>query len=562
MLPETKNLNEDEPFISIIPLGGLGEIGKNMMVIESSDDILVIDAGLKFPDEEMLGVDLVIPDITYLTDNRDRIRGVVLTHGHEDHMGAIPYLVRSLDVPIYGTKLTLGMVRSRLSEFDYSFDISLNPIEPGDVISLGNLQVEAIQIAHSIVDGVALAVRTPAGTVVHTGDFKIDQSPANGRSLDFQRFAELGREGVTVFMSDSTNADREGYSRSEIEVLRSFDEVFAKVEGRIIIATFSSNIHRIQQIIDVATKHRKCILVIGMSMAKNIRIASELGYLKTPTGTFLEPGQLNKCRPEDLVVITTGSQGEPMSGLTRMAMGVDKTIKIKPGDTVIISARTIPGNEKAIAATINNLFRRGSEVIYEQASEVHASGHASQEELKLMLNLIRPKFFVPIHGEYRHLIYHSRLAEEVGMRPDNIFIIENGEVLEITPDSVVRAGSVRAGKVLVDGKGVGDVGTIVLRDRQHLSQDGFLIVVVTLDSQTGGIVSGPEVISRGFVYVRESGELLEEARELVEDVLNECEQEKNNEWGAIKSSVKAALATFLFEETERRPMILPIIMEV
>jgi ribonuclease J len=363
-------------------------------------------------------------------------------------------------------------------------------------------------------------------------------------------------------MSDSTNADREGYSRSEIEVLKSFDEVFSKAKGRIIIATFSSNIHRIQQIIDVAAKHRKRILTMGMSMEKNTRIASELGYLKAPSGMFLEPGGLNRCPPENLVVITTGSQGEPMSGLSRMAMGVDKSIKIKPGDTVVISARTIPGNERAIASTINDLFRLGAEVIYEQTSEVHVSGHASQEELKLMLNLVRPKFFVPVHGEYRHLVYHTRLAEMVGIRPENTFIVENGEVLKFTRSSGRRAGRIKVGKVLVDGKGVGDVGSVVLRDRQHLSQDGLLIVVVTLNSQTGGIVSGPEVISRGFVYVREAGGLLDEAREIVKDVLIECEQEKNTEWGTIKSSVKDALARFLYERTERRPMILPIIMEV
>jgi len=546
----------------IIPLGGMGEIGKNMTVIQYGKEILLIDAGLMFPEEDMLGIDMVIPDITYLIENKDNIKGILLTHGHEDHIGALPYLLQQIDAPLYGTKLTLGLVEVKLKEYKLKKNISMNVIRPPATINIGSFTVDFIRVNHSIPDSVGFAIHTPVGIVVHTGDFKLDQTPVNGEKADLHKFAELGSKGVLVLMSDSTNAEREGYTMSEKVVGKTIEDIFKSITGRIIVATFASNIHRIQQIFDAASKNGRKVAVIGRSMVNVVNIALELGYLTIPKSLLVDLDEINRLPKERVVIITTGSQGEPMSALTRMAMSEHKKVEIMPGDTVLISASPIPGNEKFVARTIDHLFKRGADVIYEAISGVHVSGHASQEELKLMLNLVRPKFFIPVHGEYRHLIHHSNLAEEVGIPRENIFIAENGRVLEFTKNSGRMAGKVTAGKVLVDGLGVGDVGNIVLRDRKQLSQDGILIVVVTIDKETTEVVAGPDIISRGFVYVRESEELMEQAREKVKQALKKCQQEDIREWSAIKSQVREHLGKLLFEQTRRRPMILPIIMEV
>ncbi|MGQ9629922.1 MAG: ribonuclease J [bacterium] len=548
--------------IAIVPLGGLGEIGKNMIAIGYGDDIVVVDAGMAFPDEEMLGIDLVLPDITYLLENRGKVRGIVLTHGHEDHVGALPYILPRLRVPIYGTKLTLGLVESRLEEFELDFRPKFIVIAPRQTIELGKLRVEFIRVTHSIVDGVAVVVHTPLGTVLHTGDFKVDHTPVDGEVMDLQRLAELGEEGILVLMSDSTNVEREGPSLSEREVGNYLDDIVRGSDARIIVATFASNIHRIQQVIDVAHRYGRKVAIVGMSMERNIRIASELGYMRIPPNTLVDIDKMKKIPKGKAMIVTTGTQGEPMSALARMAMGTHREVRIRRGDVVAISARTIPGNERSIASTINHLYRLGARVIYERVSEVHVSGHASQEDLKLMLNLVKPRYLIPIHGEYRHLVQHADLAASMGIPRERIFVVENGTVLRFDRKGGRIAETVPSGRVFVDGKGIGDVGAVVLRDRQHLAQDGLVIVVVTLDGQTGEILSGPEIISRGFVYVKESEDLMAEAREIVRSVMVECEREKNTEWSAIKSSVRGALSQFLYDKTHRRPMILPLLMEV
>lgn len=547
--------------IQLIPLGGLGEIGKNMTVIRYGDEMIVIDSGLMFPEDDMLGIDLVIPDISYLIDNRELVRGIILTHGHEDHIGALPYVLKHLDVPVYGTKLTLGIVDGRLKENSISSS-NLISVKPNDQIQIGTFKVGFIRVSHSIADSVALSIKTPIGTIVHTGDFKFDQTPVDGKVTDFHRFAELGDKGVLVLLADSTNAEHPGFTMSEKSVGQTFDEAFRNARERIIIATFSSNIHRVQQAIDTANKYKRKVAVLGRSMINVVNIAIELGYLTIPEGILIDIDEINNYPPSAIVIITTGSQGEPMSALTRMAMSDHKKVEIVPGDTIIISATPIPGNEKLVSRTIDYLLRQGAEVVYEKASGVHVSGHASQEELKLMQNLIRPKFFVPVHGEYRHLIKHSKLAQEIGMPRENIFIVENGQVLEFTPDKGCVSGKVASGSVLVDGLGVGDVGNIVLRDRRQLSQDGILIVVITMDKQKNCVVTGPDIVSRGFVYVRESEHLMEEAKDKVKHALEKCEINNVTEWAAIKSSVRDTLGKYLYEKTRRRPMILPIIMEV
>lgn len=547
--------------VQIIPLGGLGEIGKNMTVIRYGDDIIVIDSGLMFPDDDMLGIDLVIPDISYLLDNRDLIRGIILTHGHEDHIGALPYVLKQLNVPIYGTKLTLGLLQGRLKENNVSSN-SLIAIKPGDQIGLGHFKIGFIRVSHSIADSVGLSIKTPIGTIVHTGDFKFDQTPVDGKVTDFHKFAELGDQGVLVLMADSTNAERPGYTMSEKSVGVTFDEAFRSAPERIIIATFSSNIHRIQQAIDTACKYRRKVAVLGRSMANVVNIALELGYLYIPEGILIDVDEINNYPASGVVIMTTGSQGEPMSALTRMAMSDHRKVEIVPGDTVIISATPIPGNEKLVSRTIDYLFRQGADVIYEKDSGIHVSGHASQEELKLMHNLIRPKFFVPVHGEYRHLVKHAAIAQEIGMPKANVLIAENGNILEFTADRGAIVGKTMAGNVLVDGLGVGDVGNIVLRDRRQLAKDGILIVVITMDKQRGGVLAGPDIVSRGFVYVRESEELMEDAKEKIQLALDRCEAEGITEWAAIKSNVRDILGKYLYEKTRRRPMILPIIMEV
>jgi len=485
-----------------------------------------------------------------------------LTHGHEDHIGALPYVLQEINAPLYGTKLTLGLVEVKLREAKLKKNITMNVIKAPATINIGSFTVDFIRVNHSIPDSVGFAIHTPVGIVCHTGDFKLDQTPVNGEKADLHKFAELGSKGVLVLMSDSTNAEREGYTMSEKVVGKTIEDIFKTITGRIIVATFASNIHRIQQIIDAANKNGRKVTVVGRSMVNVVNIALELGYLTIPKSLLVDLDELNRLPKEKAVIITTGSQGEPMSALTRMAMSEHKKVEIMPGDTVLISASPIPGNEKFVARTIDHLFKRGANVIYEAISGVHVSGHASQEELKLMLNLVRPKFFIPVHGEYRHLIHHSNLAIEVGIPRENIFIAENGRVLEFTKNSGRMIGKVTAGKVLVDGLGVGDVGNIVLRDRKQLSQDGILIVVVTIDKETTEVVAGPDIISRGFVYVRESEELMEQAREIVKQALKKCQQEDIREWSAIKTQVREHLGKHLFEQTRRRPMILPIIMEV
>ena len=547
--------------LQIIPLGGLGEIGKNMTVIRVDDEILVIDSGLMFPDEDMLGIDLVIPDISYLIENKDKIKAIVLTHGHEDHIGALPYVLKKINVPVYGTRLTLGILEGRLKENGVDSS-NLHSVMQGDIINVGCFSVGFIRVNHSIPDAVGLSIKTPVGMIVHTGDFKLDYTPIDGKMTDFRRFSDLGNRGVLVLMADSTNSEREGHTPSERTVGAAFDRAFHNARGRIIVATFSSNVHRIQQVIDTAVRYKRHVAVLGRSMVNVVNISLELGYITAPEVTIVDIDEIHNYRMEQMVIITTGSQGEPMSALTRMSMSDHRKVGIVPGDTVIISATPIPGNEKLVSKTIDNLMKLGANVIYGRNQGIHVSGHASREELKLMHNLVRPKFFIPVHGEYHHLVQHARLARELGMPKENIFISENGQILEFTRDKGQVAGKVTAGMVMVDGLGVGDVGNIVLRDRRQLSQDGILIVVVTMNKQTHRVVAGPDIVSRGFVYVRESEALMDEATARVQQALDRCEDEKVKEWAAIKSNVRDALGRYLFEKTRRRPMILPIIMEV
>lgn len=552
-----KNQNK----VQIIPLGGLGEIGKNMTVFRYGDDIILIDAGLMFPEDDMLGIDLVIPDITYLLENKDKVKAIFLTHGHEDHIGALPYVLKQIDVPVYGTALTLGILQGRLRENNVS-DNNLVTIKPGDKINVGAFNLEFIRVNHSIPDAISIVIKTPIGTIIHTGDFKFDQTPVDGQVTQFNKFAEFGDEGVLALLADSTNAERPGFTQSEKMVGQTFDDEFRYARNRIIVATFSSNVHRIQQVVDSAVKYKRKVAVIGRSMINVVNIAMELGYLRIPEGVLIDIDETNNYTSEQIVIITTGSQGEPMSALTRMAMNDHKKVDIMPGDTVIISATPIPGNEKLVARTIDHLYKLGADVIYEKSNGVHVSGHASQEEIKLMHNLVRPKYFIPVHGEYRHLIKHANLAKDLGMPSENIVIAENGSVIEISKNGIGINGKIQSGKVLVDGLGVGDVGNIVLRDRRQLSQDGIMIVVVTIDHETCHVVSGPDIVSRGFVYVREAEDLMEEAREKVLSALERCENNGVSEWSMIKSTIRDNLGRFLYERTRRRPMILPIIMEI
>ena len=552
-----KNQNK----VQIIPLGGLGEIGKNMTVFRYGDDIILVDAGLMFPEDDMLGIDLVIPDITYLLENKDKVKAIFLTHGHEDHIGALPYVLKQIDVPVYGTALTLGILQGRLRENNVS-DNNLVTIKPGDKINVGAFNLEFIRVNHSIPDAISIVIKTPIGTIIHTGDFKFDQTPVDGQVTQFNKFAEFGDEGVLALLADSTNAERPGFTQSEKMVGQTFDDEFRYARNRIIVATFSSNVHRIQQVVDSAVKYKRKVAVIGRSMINVVNIAMELGYLRIPEGVLIDIDETNNYTSDQIVIITTGSQGEPMSALTRMAMNDHKKVDILPGDTVIISATPIPGNEKLVARTIDHLYKLGADVIYEKSNGVHVSGHASQEEIKLMHNLVRPKYFIPVHGEYRHLIKHANLAKDLGMPSENIVIAENGSVIEISKNSIGINGKIQSGKVLVDGLGVGDVGNIVLRDRRQLSQDGIMIVVVTIDHETCHVVSGPDIVSRGFVYVREAEDLMEEAREKVLSALERCENNGVSEWSMIKSTIRDNLGRFLYERTRRRPMILPIIMEI
>ena len=547
--------------LNIIPLGGLGEIGKNMTAFRCGNDIILIDAGLMFPEDDMLGIDLVIPDITFLIENQDKLKGIFLTHGHEDNIGALPFILKQLDVPVYGTALTLGILEGRLEEAGVS-TANLNIVKSGDRVRAGVFKLEFMRVNHSIPDAIGMAIHTPVGLIVHTGDFKIDQTPVDGQVMELNRFAEYGDRGVLLMMADSTNAERPGYTQSEKFVGETFDNEFRYAKNRIIVATFSSNVHRIQQICDTAVRYGRKVAVMGRSMVNVVDISLKLDYLKVPEGLLIDIDEIRNYTNDKIVVICTGSQGEPMSALTRMSMGENRKVQIVPGDTVIISAAPIPGNEKMVSNTINHLYMLGAEVVYEKANGVHVSGHASQEELKIMHNLVRPKFFMPVHGEYRHLVKHARLAESLGMDRKNIMIAENGAVVELTRESITMNGKITAGNVLIDGLGVGDVGNIVLRDRRQLSQDGIMIVVVGVDAATSQIISGPDIVSRGFVYVREAEDLMEEARNKVQTALDKCEETKNTDWNAMKEAIRNALGRFLFEKTRRRPMIMPIIMEV
>ena len=548
--------------VKIIPLGGLNEIGKNMTVFECSNDMFILDCGLAFPDADMPGVDIVIPDFTYVERNKEKVRGIVITHGHEDHIGGLAYLLKKINVPVYATRLTIGLIEGKLKEQGLYGKVNLNIVEPKKTVKMGCMAVEFIKVNHSIPDSVGMAIHTPAGVIVHTGDFKVDYSPIDGKIIDLARFGELGSRGVLALMADSTNAERPGYTHSERTVGDSFDKLFQKGEGkRIIIATFSSNIHRVQQIVNCAARYGRKVAVFGRSMVNVINTAIELGYLDAPDGIFIDIEMMNKYESEQIVLITTGSQGEPMSALTRMAMNDHKKVNITPMDFIIISATPIPGNEKFVTRVVNELMKSGAEVVYEAMYEVHVSGHACQEELKLMQSLTKPKFFIPVHGEYKHLKKHADLALQLGMPKDNVIIAEIGNVIETDGNTMKVVSQVPAGRVLVDGLGVGDVGSIVLRDRKHLAQDGLIIIVIGIERSSNEIVAGPDIISRGFVYVRESEELMDEAKGLLTDTLANCSASELREWNSLKGKLRDALSDYIYQKTKRSPMILPIIME-
>ena len=548
--------------LKVIPLGGLHEIGKNITVFEYGNDIILVDCGVAFPEDEMLGIDLVIPDFSYLVKNKDKIRGLVVTHGHEDHIGSIPYLLKEVNVPIYATKLTAGLIAHKLEEHRLKGSAKLNVVKQGQTIVLGKMRVEFIRSCHSIPDSVALAIHTPVGTVVHTGDFKIDYTPIGEEPNNLGRLAELGNKGVLALFSDSTNAERKGFTMSESSVGEVFEKLFFNCTKRIIVATFASNVHRIQQIVDLAVKNKRKIAVCGRSMINVIETAMDLGYIDVPKNVFIDIDMIKNYTDGQLVIITTGSQGEPMSALTRMANGEHKKVTLTANDLVIISANPIPGNEKYISRVIDELMQIGSEVIYSSLADIHVSGHACQEEQKLMLTLVKPKFFVPVHGEYRQLVAHKETAKKLGYDYKDVFLMTNGRVLELNENEAKLTTTVPFGKVMVDGLGVGDVGNIVLRDRQHLSQDGLIIVVITMDSSTGEVIAGPDMISRGFVYVRESENLMDDVKSMITIKINESVNNGITDWATLKSIIKDNLRDYIYRETKRNPMILPIIMEV
>ena len=554
------NINTENSLL-VVPLGGVEEIGLNMTVFQYAGDLIIVDAGLMFPEEDMLGVDFVIPDFSYIIENREKLKGIILTHGHEDHTGALPFLLKEFEVPVYGTALTLALVREKLREHALD-DVQLISVKPRDSITLGCFSIEFIRVTHSIVDGVGLAIKTPVGTVIHTGDFKLDPTPVDGELMDFLRFSEYGEKGTMLLLSDSTNAEKGGFTFSEREVSRAFDDIFSKVKGRIIIATFASNIHRIQQAINVAVQYGRRVIMCGKSIVSNAQIALDLGYLKMPGDTWVRLEDLKDLADSEVVIITTGSQGEPMSVLSRIAMDEHKHIKVKEGDTVILSAKIIPGNERSIGRIINHLMRRGADVKYEKVSEIHVSGHASKEELKLMMNLVRPKYFIPIHGEYRHLKYHARLAEKSGIPKDNVFILSDGEVLEINESGAAKVGKVRSGRVFIDGKGTYGVEDIVLRDRRTLAHDGIVIVLVGVEKLTKKIVSGPDIISRGFVFEDASQDIINEVRDLMATTLSGLQDDIISDVALIQSKLRSTLKKYLRNTMDRRPMIMPIIMEV
>ena len=565
---KSKNKKQGEQFrfkkekLKIIPLGGLLEIGKNITVFEYENDIILVDCGLAFPEDDMLGIDLVIPDLTYLEKNKEKIKGLVITHGHEDHIGSIPYLLKQINVPIYATKLTIGLIEHKLEEHRLLKSAKLNVVNPGQTVDFGAMKVEFIRTTHSIPDACSLAIHTPVGVVVHTGDFKIDYTPIDGEMMDFGRLAELGNRGVLALMSDSTNSERKGYTMSESTVGEVLDKLFINCTKRIVVATFSSNVHRVQQIVNSAVKYGRKVAICGRSMINTIETARKFGYIKVPDNVFIDIDMIKSYPDDRLTIITTGSQGETMSALTRMASGEHKKVQITPNDLIIISANPIPGNENAVSKVIDDLMKIGAEVVYNALEDIHVSGHACQEEQKLMISLVKPKYFIPVHGEYRQLIAHSETAKKVGVNPENIFIMTNGRVLELNEYEAKLAGTVPVGRIMVDGLGVGDVGNIVLRDRQRLSQDGLIIIVLTMDSVTGTVVAGPDVLSRGFVYVRDSENLMEEIKKLLRAKISEIEEKHITDWSTIKSLLREELRDYIYKKTKRDPMILPIIMEV
>ena len=548
--------------LKIISLGGLNEIGKNLTVYEYGGDIIIIDVGMGFPDDDMYGIDVVIPDFTYLIKNKDRIRGIFLTHGHEDHIGSIPYLLRDVNVPIYATRMTAGLVRLKLEEHHLADKTKLITCEAGEVVKAGKFSVEFIHVNHSIADAVAFAIKTPIGTVVHTGDFKIDPTPIQGGMTDLARLGELGKKGVLALLCDSTNVERPGFTKSERSVGASFDALFRGCESRIIVTTFASNVDRIQQVISVAAKYGRKVAVTGRSMENAMKVSVELGYMSIPDGVLVDVNHIKSLPDNKVCIITTGSQGETMSALTRIAFSTHRQVDIQPGDRVILSASAIPGNENSIDNVINELYRKGAEVVNERAGELHVSGHACADELRIIHALVKPKFFIPVHGEQRHLKIHAKLAQDMGMDPRNIVISDIGKVIEVTHNSIKLNGTVPAGKVFVDGYGVGDVGSVVLRDRKHLAEDGMIVVVTSMSGENGAVVSGPDIITRGFVYVKESEELMEELRRVAVEALARCERTHTTDWASIKAEIKNDLSGFLYKKTKRNPMILPVIMEV
>ncbi|PRR83461.1 ribonuclease J [Clostridium vincentii] len=553
---------ENNGSIKVVPLGGLGEIGKNITAIEYEDEIIVIDCGIAFPDEEMHGVDLVIPDITYLKNNAEKVKGIFLTHGHEDHIGSLPYILKQLNLPIYGTKLTLGLIENKLKEHYMLSDCELHNVNAGDVIELQNLKIEFIRVTHSIADSCAIAIHSPLGVILHTGDFKIDFTPIDGLVMDLERISNLGKEGVMLLMADSTNVEREGHTISEKAIGKTLTRIFSNAQGRVIVATFASNIHRIQQIVDASVMYGRKIVFSGRSMENISQVAMDLGYLHILEDYIIGIDDMHNYSNKDITIITTGSQGEPMAGLARIAFATHRKLAIEPEDLYIISASPIPGNEKLISRVINELFKKGAEVIYEDLEEVHVSGHAYQEELKLIHALVHPKYFMPVHGEYRHLRHHAKLAQKLGMQDKDIFTMETGQVLELTKEEAKVTGKVHTGSVFVDGLGVGDVGSIVLRDRKLLAEDGMLTIVVTLERESYSIIAGPDIITRGFVYAKESDELINEVKEIVRNELNKCLDNRIIEWYVLKSNMKKSVERYLYRKTKRNPIILAIIMEI
>jgi len=548
--------------LRIIALGGLNEIGKNLTVYEYGGDAIIVDCGLGFPDDDMYGVDIVIPDVTYLSKTDYEIRGIVLTHGHEDHIGALPYVIKELNVPVYATPLTAGLIEIKLAEHGLLETAKIEIRKPGNSFKLGCFKVEFIHVNHSIHDTVSLAIKTPVGTIIHTGDFKVDTTPVSGDMIDLARLGELGKRGVLALLSDSTNVEKQGYSTSESKVGERLDEYFQGCTQRIIVTTFASNVHRVQQVFDCALRYGRRVAVTGRSMENVMRVATELGCVKVPDGLLMDINQIKNLPPAQVVIITTGSQGEPMSALYRIAFSGHRQVEIQSGDRVIIAASAVPGNDRSVSRVIDELFRRGAEVIYDKISDIHVSGHAYQEELKMLIALTKPRFFIPVHGEHRHLCNHAKLAAQMGIKSKNIIIAENGQVIELSGKNICKNGTVPSGKVLVDGTGVGDVASVVLRDRKHLAQDGMLVVIVNLSSEDGSLVSGPDIITRGFIYVKESEELIRELKDVVMNTLESFSNEKVTDWSSLKRSIKADLSAYLYKTTKRNPMILPMVTEI